>query len=141
MLYELEARTSRTYWHVDDICDVYLREYSYDKAVVGILWSSKADYTTFFGDNQEYIYGIQFLPYTPAMALLVKRAWIEKIWGPYLQRVTDNAQTDAWREIIDLTYAVVGKTATLERIARIESHKDGNSASNAYYWVATESKL
>ncbi|KAJ1852573.1 hypothetical protein GGH12_005394 [Coemansia sp. RSA 1822] len=134
---QLEARTARTYWHVDDICNVYPHEYSCDKAVVGILWSSKADYATFFGNNPEYIYGIQFLPYTPATALLIKRAWIEKIWAPYLQRVADNAQTDAWREIIDLTYAVVDKNATLDRIARISSHDDGNSASNAYYWVAT----
>ncbi|KAJ2497595.1 hypothetical protein GGH96_004970 [Coemansia sp. RSA 1972] len=134
---QLEARTSRTYWHIHDICNVYPREYSCDKAVVGILWSSKADYATFFGNNPEFIYGIQFLPFTPATALLIKRAWIERIWAPYLQHVADNAQTEAWREIIDLTYAVVDKTATLERIARISTHDDGNSASNAYYWVAT----
>ncbi|KAJ2135433.1 hypothetical protein IWW43_006875, partial [Coemansia sp. RSA 1935] len=69
------------------------------------------------------------------------RTWIEKIWAPYLQSISDGAQTDAWREIIDLTYAVVDKNATLERIARIESHDDGNSASNAYYWVATAPEL
>ncbi|KAJ2425724.1 hypothetical protein GGF47_002431 [Coemansia sp. RSA 2524] len=138
---QLEARTSRTYWHINDICNVYPHEYSCNKGVVGILWSSKADYATFFGNNPEFIYGIQFLPFTPATALLVKRAWIEKIWAPYLHSISDGAQTDAWREIIDLTYAVVDKNATLERIARIESHDDGNSASNAYYWVATAPEL
>ncbi|KAJ2344942.1 hypothetical protein GGF43_005337, partial [Coemansia sp. RSA 2618] len=133
---QLEARTTRTYWHLDDLAaDIYPAEYSCDKAIVGILWSSKADYTTFFGENPEFIYGIQFLPCTPALALIVKREWIEKIWSTYLEAVADGSQTEAWREIIDLTYAVVDKEKTMERIARITSHDDGNSASNSYHWV------
>jgi endo-1,3(4)-beta-glucanase len=36
--------------------------------VVGVLWSTKVDHTPFFGDNTEYIYGIQMLPFTPATA-------------------------------------------------------------------------
>ena len=33
--------------------------------IVGVLWNTKVDYTTFFGSNTEYIHGIQFLPFTP----------------------------------------------------------------------------
>ncbi|KAJ2300465.1 hypothetical protein IWW55_003957, partial [Coemansia sp. RSA 2706] len=135
---QLEARTARTYWHLDDLAaDIYPAPYAGSHAVVGILWSSKVDYTTFFGNNPEYIYGIQLIPYTPALALLVKRQWIERIWDKHLRAVADGSETESWREMIDLAYAVVDKPATFERISRVSTHDDGNSASNAYYWVAT----
>ncbi|PIA15249.1 glycoside hydrolase [Coemansia reversa NRRL 1564] len=135
---QLEARATRTYWHIGDITsDIYPDVYSNNKAIVGILWSSKIDFATFFGANPEFIYGIQFMPYVPATALILKKAWIEAIWSKYLLAVADGAQSDPWREIIDLAYAVVGKEDTLARISRITSHDDGNSASNSYYWVAT----
>ncbi|KAJ2852293.1 hypothetical protein IWW36_000436 [Coemansia brasiliensis] len=139
---QLEARAARTYWHLDDLAsDLYPDVYACDKAIVGILWSSKIDYATFFGANPEFIYGIQFLPYTPASSLLIKSRWIDKIWPRYLQAVADESQTESWREIIDLTYGVVDKNKTLERISNITNHDDGNSASNSYYWVATCSSL
>ncbi|KAJ2378948.1 hypothetical protein IW150_000476 [Coemansia sp. RSA 2607] len=135
---QLEARTSRTYWHLGDVTsDIYPDTYAQKQAVVGILWSTKADYTTWFGNNPEFIYGIQFLPYTPAMALLVKRKWIAEIWPQFLAAVADNSQTESWREIIHLTYAVVDKKQTLEWNSSITSHDDGNSASNSYYWIMT----
>ncbi|KAJ1718776.1 hypothetical protein LPJ53_006319 [Coemansia erecta] len=135
---QLEARTSRTYWHLGDVTsDIYPKEYAQKQAIVGILWSTKADYTTWFGNNPEFIYGIQFLPYTPAMALLVKRKWIADIWPRFLAAVADNSQSESWREIIHLTYAVVDKKQTLEWNSSITSHDDGNSASNSYYWIMT----
>ncbi|KAJ2652571.1 hypothetical protein IWW40_001057 [Coemansia sp. RSA 1250] len=139
---QLEARTARTYWHLDDLIpDLYSSVYSCDKAIVGIMWSSKLDYTTFFGANPEFIYGIQLLPYTPASSLLIKSRWIKEIWPKYLQTVADESQTEPWREIIDLAYGVIDKSKTLERIGHITNHDDGNSASNSYYWVATCSSL
>ncbi|KAJ2079692.1 hypothetical protein H4R24_003610 [Coemansia sp. RSA 988] len=135
---QLEARATRTYWHIGDVSsDIYPTEYSHDKAIVGILWSSKMDFATFFGANPEFIYGIQFMPYVPASALILKKTWIEAIWSRYLLAVADGAQSDPWREIIELSYAVVEKEHTLTRISRITNHDDGNSASNSYYWVAT----
>ncbi|KAJ2559887.1 hypothetical protein EV175_000121 [Coemansia sp. RSA 1933] len=134
---QLEARASRTYWHLGDLESLYPAVYARDKAVVGILWSTKADYATFFGANPEYIYGIQFLPYTPATALLLKRSWIERIWSLYLDAVSRNSQSNEWREIIDLALAVVDKKAAFDRTAAVTAHDDGNSASNAYYWIAT----
>ncbi|KAJ2720244.1 hypothetical protein GGI07_004716 [Coemansia sp. Benny D115] len=135
---QLEARTSRIYWHLDDLTsDIYPEEYAKSKAVVGILWSTKADYTTFFGDNPEFIYGIQFLPYTPASALLLKREWVADIWPRFMEKVANDSKTDSWREIIHLAYAVVDKEQTAEWNKEIGEHDDGNSASNSYYWIAT----
>ncbi|ORX67935.1 hypothetical protein DL89DRAFT_269106, partial [Linderina pennispora] len=108
---QLEARTSRIYWHVGDIgSSIYPDTYSNDKAIVGILWAGKYDFATFFSADPACIYGIQFLPYTPATALLLKRSWVADIWPKYLQK--------PWREIIELAGA---------RTAHITSHDDGNS--------------
>ncbi|KAJ1818808.1 hypothetical protein LPJ60_004120 [Coemansia sp. RSA 2675] len=135
---QLEARSSRVYWHLGDLTsDIYPDAFAKAQAVVGILWSSKADYTTWFGNNPEYIYGIQFLPYTPAMALLLKRQWVADIWPKFLEKVARDSETESWREMINLTYAVVDKEATKERTIKVTEHDDGNSASNSYYWIAT----
>ncbi|KAJ2460669.1 hypothetical protein GGF42_000696 [Coemansia sp. RSA 2424] len=135
---QLEARSSRIYWHLGDLAlDIYPETYARGRAVVGILWSSKADFATFFGANPEFIYGIQFLPYTPAMSLLLKRQWVADIWPQFLEHVADNSATESWREIINLAYAVVDKQATKDRISKVTEHDDGNSASNSYYWIAT----
>ncbi|KAJ2866960.1 hypothetical protein GGI22_001161 [Coemansia erecta] len=134
---QLEARATRTYWHLGDLESLYPARYAHDKAIVGVLWSTKADYATFFGANPEFIYGIQLLPYTPASALILKRPWVASIWPQYLAAVSQNAQSQEWREIIDLALAVVDKKAAFDRIRNTTAHDDGNSASNAYYWVAT----
>ncbi|KAJ2655678.1 hypothetical protein IWW48_005419 [Coemansia sp. RSA 1200] len=135
---QLEARATRTYWHLGDLATgLYPESYAHDKAIVGILWSTKVDYATFFGANPEFIYGIQFLPFTPASALIIKRSWISEIWSRYLDSVSKNSGSPQWREIIDLALAVVDKQAAFERIAETAAHDDGNSASNSYYWVAT----
>ncbi|KAJ2517387.1 hypothetical protein H4217_003999 [Coemansia sp. RSA 1939] len=135
---QLEARGTRTYWHLGDLASgLYPESYAHDKAIVGILWSTKVDYATFFGANPEFIYGIQFLPLTPASALILKRSWLADIWPRYLDSVSRNSASPQWREIIDLALAVVDKQAAFERIAGTSAHDDGNSASNSYYWVAT----
>ncbi|KAJ1903195.1 hypothetical protein LPJ71_005273 [Coemansia sp. S17] len=135
---QLEARSSRVYWHLGDLAsDVYPETFARGRAVVGILWSSKADFATFFGANPEFIYGIQFLPYTPAMTLLLKRQWVADIWPKFLEQVADGSATESWREIINLAYAVVDKQATKNRVSKVTEHDDGNSASNSYYWIAT----
>ncbi|KAJ2887071.1 hypothetical protein FB639_001444 [Coemansia asiatica] len=135
---QLEARTSRIYWHLDDLAnDIYPEEYAKNQKIVGILWSTKADYATWFGSNPEFIYGIQFLPYTPAMTLLLKRKWIADIWPQFLEKVANGSQTESWQEIIHLAYAVVDKKQTFEMNSKITNHDDGNSASNSYYWIAT----
>ncbi|KAJ2053734.1 hypothetical protein H4S04_000499 [Coemansia sp. S16] len=135
---QLEARSSRVYWHLGDLAsDVYPETFARGRAVVGILWSSKADFATFFGANPEFIYGIQFLPYTPAMTLLLKRQWVADIWPKFLEQVADGSATESWREIINLAYAVVDKQVAKDRVSKVTEHDDGNSASNSYYWIAT----
>ena len=46
--------------------------------MVGIIWSSKADYLTWFGANPVYIHGIQMLPFTPIMELSLEKEFVKE---------------------------------------------------------------
>src|SRR5262245_27216928 len=48
VLLATEMRSVRTYWHMSHNSSVYPANFS-KNAVVGILWSDKADYATWFG--------------------------------------------------------------------------------------------
>ena len=57
-----EIRSAQKYWHITSADDIYPEPFSANK-VVGILWSTKVDYRTWFGENVEYIHCIQMLPF------------------------------------------------------------------------------
>ena len=58
LLLAMEVRSAQMYWHMTSSASVYEEEFSENK-VVGIVWGSKADYSTWFGANPEYIHCIQ----------------------------------------------------------------------------------
>ncbi|KAJ1922016.1 hypothetical protein H4219_000363 [Mycoemilia scoparia] len=150
----MEARVAKKYWQIGpnsvpkttspysssskmDDSSIYIEPFGQSHFVVGVLWGTKVDFTTFFGNNPEFIYGIQFLPYTPATHLLLDPVWIKYIWEKELRMVADQAETDGWREIVTLPLAVVDQVEARDRIQRINQHDDGNSATNAFYFIAT----
>ena len=59
-LLAMEIFSARTYWQITtkDDPQIYPPAFAPNK-VVGVLWSSKVDYTTFFGANVEFIHCIQ----------------------------------------------------------------------------------
>ena len=48
-----------------------------DHKAVGILWSTKVDYATWFGANVEYIHCIQMIPFLPISEELLREEWIQ----------------------------------------------------------------
>ena len=84
-------RSSIKYWQIIDN-EIY--ESPFDKnTVVGVLWSSKVDYATWFGGNisnfkkilrnfesanVEFIHCIQMLPFTPITEELLVKQWVTK---------------------------------------------------------------
>jgi endo-1,3(4)-beta-glucanase len=59
----LSQRAARRYWHIEN-ADIYQGAFL-PNLIVGILWVTKIDFATFFGANEEYIHGIQMIPFTP----------------------------------------------------------------------------
>jgi endo-1,3(4)-beta-glucanase len=60
---KLSQKAAQRYWHIPDTL-VYDGIFAAN-LMVGILWATKADYATFFGAYDEYIHGIQMIPFTP----------------------------------------------------------------------------
>ncbi len=56
-------RSAKKYWQMKDD-SVYPAVFAANK-MVGDLWSTKADYRTWFGPNIEYVHCYQMLPFTP----------------------------------------------------------------------------
>ena len=54
----LEIRSARNYWQMTTNSSNFPAPFS-DNKVVGIQWSNKVDYTTWFGNNVEFIHCIQ----------------------------------------------------------------------------------
>jgi endo-1,3(4)-beta-glucanase len=60
----MEIVSTKAYWQMPSYSNIYPEKFK-KNLIVGVLWNTKVDYTTFFGGNTEYIHGIQFLPFTP----------------------------------------------------------------------------
>ena len=70
-----EIRSSQMYWQITSSKNIYPSPFA-DRKVVGILWSTKVDYATFFGANTEFVHCIQMLPFTPISEELLPYEWI-----------------------------------------------------------------
>ena len=93
-LFASEVKTAQKYWQIKAADTIYPSPFKAN-GVVGILWSNKVDYATFFGAQPEYIHGIQILPVTPATEVLVPDAWISETWANVLSGLW--TRTSVWR--------------------------------------------
>jgi len=138
-----EVRATHRYWHIHgapDADDIYPPPFSADNRVVGIVWASKADYGTWFGSNAEYIYGIQMLPITPAVELLLPARWV----GRALRHAAfadalfgRSGAADGWRSILIGAYGLVNQSDAWELATHLTGFDSGNSRANLLYWLAT----
>ncbi|KAJ1918860.1 hypothetical protein IWQ60_007395 [Tieghemiomyces parasiticus] len=137
-LLSMEIRSSQAYWHMTTKKSVYPAPFANHK-VVGILWSTKVDYATWFGANTEFISGIQALPFTPVSATLLDREWVQEAYPVIKSAITrpDPPITDGWKEFMYMFHAIIDKDAAIAELATIKDHDDGNTASNALYWAST----
>ncbi|MDB4938188.1 MAG: uncharacterized protein JWP87_5160 [Labilithrix sp.] len=134
VLLAAEAASAQTYWQVPASSTVYAEPLA-SRRVVANLWSTKVDYGTFFGDKPEYIFGIQMLPITPATEQLLPATWIRDSW-PALQSAAQSAE-QGWGGILTMSHAVIDKDAAWAEMNRFTAYDDGNSRTNALYWIAT----
>ena len=101
LMTSLEIRAAWSYWQMTSAESNFPAPFSNNKAV-GIQWSTKVDYGTWFGANVEFIHCIQvdfhhilvklgftspqMLPFTPISEELLPSSWIVEEY-PILQQV------------------------------------------------------
>lgn len=140
LMLETEIRTAQTYWQIDSNDGIYPEAFAANKAV-GILWSTKVDYATFFGANVEFIHGIQMLPFTPISEELLEYEWIVEEYPVLSQALNDPNLSEGWKGFIVMAHAVIDPDAAwLEGLA-LEGYDDGNTETNTLHWLATRPGL
>jgi hypothetical protein len=94
LLLAQEVATAQKYWQIKQADTIYQAPFKLN-GVVGILWSNKVDYATFFGAQPEYIHGIQMLPINPVSEVLIDKNWIAEDWTNVLSALW--TRTSVWR--------------------------------------------
>ncbi len=134
VLQALEVDGARTYWQIPAASTIYADPFSQNMCV-GILFETKAVFATFFAAGPEFVYGIQMLPYTPASEELVSPAWVGDAW-PRMQSAAASA-SQGWRGFLYMAHATTDRSAAWAEVNTLTSFDDGNSQTNALWWVAT----
>jgi endo-1,3(4)-beta-glucanase len=77
--------------------------------VTGILFMNKADYTTYFGTNVEYIHGIQMIPLTPISSFIRSKSYVASEWAAKLASIVSSVNS-GWRGILMANLAISDPT-------------------------------
>jgi endo-1,3(4)-beta-glucanase len=138
MLLMTEIRSAQKYWQITNDNPIYESVYAANK-VVGVLWASKVDYTTFFGNEVEYIHGIQMLPYTPISEVLLRPKWIQEEYPVVSQALTraNPVIGDDWKGFVLMAHAIIAPNTAWTEVQSLNDYDSGNSKTNVLYWVAT----
>lgn len=135
-----ELRATWKYWQINDGEGIYPEPFASNK-VVGILWGSKVDHTTFFGANLEFIHGIQMLPYTPITEELLRAEWIEEEYPVVSSVLSNPGLSEGWKGFIYMAHAVIDPNAAWSEAQTLNGYDDGNTKTNTLYWLATRPGL
>jgi len=135
VLLATEIRSTHKYWHTLP-ATIYPSVFAAN-SIVGIVWSDKADYATFFGSDPAYIHCIQMIPFTPVSEDLLPATWVNleyPILAPRLGLVIPE-----WQAYILQDWAIINKDAAWTPIQTLppSAFGNGNSLTNALWWVAT----
>lgn len=141
-----EIRSAQEYWqvrqNVNDSEKIYPKGYT--AGVVGILWETSAEFTTWFGNAPYLIYGIQLLPLTAISEARDGLEWANEIYGPLSASCNGACVSEGWSVQVNAMSATIGRVQeAIEGILSIPStayeHAGGNghSKSNALWYIST----
>jgi hypothetical protein len=86
----MEIQAIQFYWHMPNGSTIYDPIFSAN-TMVGNVGALGVTASTWFGDNPEYVHGINIIPVTPATALLLDQTFVASEWpvlGYYLPAQT-----------------------------------------------------
>lgn len=138
LLLATEIRSVKKYWQITQQSDIYPEPFKSNK-IVGVLWSTKVDHSTFFGNNLEYIHCIQMLPFTPISEEMLPAYWIREEY-PVLQTAltrTRDPIAEPWKGFVYMAHAIIDKVTAWTEVNTLRYYDNGNSQTNTLYWVAT----
>jgi endo-1,3(4)-beta-glucanase len=138
ILRAMEIASAQTYWQIRDSSTIYPAPFN-KHHTVGVLWETKADFTTFFGNTPAFIYGIQMVPFSPASEDLLPRDWIADA-ASELAAAQAGTTEQGWKGFMTMAQAVIDPAKARSDARALTSYDDGNSRANTLYWIATRPK-
>jgi hypothetical protein len=142
-----EIRSTHWYWQVrKDDQEKQIYPQSYEHNVVGILWSTMAQFGTWFGNSPHFIYGIQLLPLTPIAEYRDDLSWINEMYYPLSQACYFSVEcsTSGWAILQLAVLATVGypevalpRVQELNRDAFLTAGGNGQSKTNTLWYIST----
>ena len=146
-----ELRSTQRYWHVkqkDESGQIYPKVY--DRNVVGILWSTMAQFGTWFGSEEYLPYGIQLLPLTPIAEERDELSWMNEMYYPFSRSCSANFDcTESGWMILQLavlaTIGYANEAAT--RVGELPDDSftnaggNGHSRSNTLWYIGTRPQV
>lgn len=149
-----ELVSAKRYYHIpedasgNDARRIYPAEYN--KPVVGILWQTMAQFSTWFGAKEYLPIGIQLLPLTPISEDRDDVEWANLIYQPltYSCAIDFECTESGWSILQLAILATVGhpteavmKVKELPDEAFTNAGGNGNSRSNSIWYIATRPEV
>ncbi|KAL3919105.1 MAG: hypothetical protein SGILL_003921 [Bacillariaceae sp.] len=109
--------------------------------VVGIFFENKVDYTTWFGNNREYMHGIQMIPVSPINEFSRTDTFVREEWEAVLSSLDlvanpEDYRNNAWQSLLFSNFAVIDKGEAMNQLSK--STMDGGlSRAWALYFAAS----
>jgi len=144
LLVAMESHGADTYWHVRPKSDIYP---DFPHSCVGITWTHRVLFQTWFGPLPYMVCGIQQLPYTPVSEHFLDKTWVAS------QFPTSAASCDAdpncakqgWSWLMCLEQAILSVSKATECLSKLpkdafdvsNAGANGNSLTNSLHWIAT----
>lgn len=146
VLLAMEVDGADTYWHqIPGDQAVYK---TYNKSVVGIVWTHLVQFGTWFGAAPYEVHGIQQLPYTPASESLLPKPWVELEFPEFAAGCGSDCGTAGWSWLVCLEQAILDTDKAVECIHSLPTDaftndspgSNGQSLTAALYWISTRAK-
>ncbi len=140
-----ELRSAKRYWQVSHTQSTQTTfDSTYQHNVVGILWSSKVFFGTWFGNSPYLIYGIQLLPLTPISEERDDAVWAGETFETYAQSCDSTCVGEGWSvQILALLATLghkekaLGHAKDLTQAVFMSPGGNGHSMSNTIWYIAT----
>ena len=111
LMLAIQARSLQAYHLYTDDNAVQPAEFIGNK-VAGIMFDNKIDHTTYFGNNIEFIQGINMLPLLPSSTLIRTKTFVDEEWRAYDFGTYVGSVQSGWRGVLMANLAIIDPVAS-----------------------------
>lgn len=112
LMLAIQARSLDNYYLYRDNNEVQPPEFIGNRAA-GILFQNKIDHVTYFGNQIQYIQGINMIPIMPFSTVTRRRDFVQTEWDQFFAKNISSIQ-DGWRGVLVANQALIDPTASYQ---------------------------